>query len=168
MLWLIAIEKDGVWWNIYIDPTVTDIHANMYASKSLINYDNIIWEYDGDTPDSLAVNQLYIYGSIFSENTIWWADAGTYECPFFINIVCTLALAKKYDLNYLRRYILVSETDGDGNLTGKSIPRNGGLESYMGDNDRTNTEVHSPWYRVYPTIIEYNPQVQQAPPPFFN
>jgi hypothetical protein len=64
-----AIEKDGKGGNIYIDPDVTDIHAIIYASKSIESYVNNI-PADGTTPDNELVNQLYVYGSLFSENTL--------------------------------------------------------------------------------------------------
>ena len=40
----------------------------MYADKSIISYDGAN-ELDADSPDSSLANQLYIHGSIFSENT---------------------------------------------------------------------------------------------------
>jgi hypothetical protein len=50
-------------------------------------------------------------------------------CPFYISS-CDEANAKKYDLNYLRRYILVSEIV-DGMPTGNMYPNNNAAESYM-------------------------------------
>lgn len=164
ILGLIAVRKDGQGWNIYIDPSVTDIHANMYADRSILSYNGI--ELDGDIPDSALSNQLYIYGSIFSENTLWWADDTPLECPFYINTTCSKTLAKKYDLNYLRRYILVTEIL-NGVPTWEMFPNNSGAESYMRDNSNNNTEVQKPWYRRYPFVIEYNSNIQQNPPPFF-
>jgi hypothetical protein len=40
----------------------------MYADRSLVSYDGN--ELNGNTPNSELANQLYIYGSIFTENTI--------------------------------------------------------------------------------------------------
>lgn len=163
ILGLIAIQKDGQGWNIYIHPSVTDIHANIYADRSVISYNGA--QLDGNTGDSVLSNQLYIYWSIFSENTLWGADAMPIICPFYISS-CDEADAKKYDLNYLRRYILVSEIV-DGMPTGNMYPNNNAAESYMWDNSNTNTESQKPWYRIYPFIIEYNADIQQNPPPFF-
>jgi len=163
ILGLIAIQKDGQGWNIYIHPSVTDIHANIYADRSVISYNGA--QLDGNTGDSVLSNQLYIYWSIFSENTLWGADAMPIICPFYISS-CDEANAKKYDLNYLRRYILVSEIV-DGMPTGNMYPNNNAAESYMWDNSNTNTESQKPWYRIYPFIIEYNADIQQNPPPFF-
>lgn len=165
MLWLIAISKDNKGGNIYIDPAVTDIHANMYASKSVLSYKDGTWELEGDIDDSELANQLYILGSIFSENTIWGNE--TNECPFFVTN-CSNANAKKYDLNYLRRYILVQPLDADNNPVGDKVPQFGGAESYMWDNSNINTETQRPGDRKYPFIIEYNSKIQTTPPPFFD
>ena len=164
-LWIIALTVDWVGGNIYIDPSVTDIHAIMYADRSLISYDGS--ELDGGTDNSMLANQLYIYGSLFSENTLGGALSDT--CPFYVNTGCTTNIAKKYDLNYLRRYILVQPVDP---LTGNSIwpkePQFNASSSYMWDNDNTNTILQKPWYEVYPFIVEYNPIVQSNPPPLFD
>jgi hypothetical protein len=90
---------------------VTDIHAIIYADRSLVSYDGSN-ELDGDTQAQDLASQLYIYGSIFSENTI--GGSSSMLCPFYESS-CNDAKSKKYDLNYLRRYILVQEVDADGN-----------------------------------------------------
>lgn|GEM_PF-4467169 len=38
MLGIIVTQKNGVGGNIYIDPSVTDIHAILYADRSLMSY----------------------------------------------------------------------------------------------------------------------------------
>lgn len=167
MLWLIAISKENDAWetvggNIYIHPSVTDIHANIYADRSVISYDNIHWEWF--IPTNNLRNQLYVYGSIFSENTIGWAsDINALVCPFYIKDVCSETVAKKYDFNYLRTYILVSQVIS-WQITSIMEPSNGGAESYMWDNSNSNSDVQK---RRYPFIIEYNPEIQNSPPPFF-
>lgn len=50
-------------------------------------------------------NQLYIFGSLISYNTIGGARANPVTCPAVIPS-CTQDNAQKYDLNYLRRYYL--------------------------------------------------------------
>lgn len=79
---LILIAKrwnDWKWWNIYIDPDVTNIDAILIADWSLISMD---WDKIlkiTDDKDDLR-KQLLIYGSVLSSNTIWdeeipyWAD----------------------------------------------------------------------------------------------
>jgi len=160
LLGLVALEKDGQWWNIYIDPSVTDIHAIMYADRALLNYN---WVEIIDSQE--WNNQLYVKGSIFSENTIGWLESTT--CPYFENTSCTSDIAKKYDFNHFRNYILVSELSTQWELTGQFTPQFWWAESYLWDNDRTNTEIQKPWYRKYSFIIEYNPMVQDSPPPLF-
>jgi len=168
ILWIISIRKDDAGWNILIDSSVTDIHASLYADRSLLSSVGGVIA-DGDTPDTSLVNQLYIQGSIFSENTTWWAIETPYICPFFEQALCTQTLAKKYDLSFLRRYILVSEVDEDWNSTGVMYPSNWWAESEMWDGDSTNTQTQA-WkttYRSYPLIIDYDPDIQITPPPFF-
>jgi len=158
ILWLIALQKDGQWWNIYISPDVTDIHAAIYADRSVISYNGS--ELNGSTPDSTLSNQLYIYGSVFSEYTIGWSRSTT--CPYYVS-VCDDNISQKYDLNLLRRYILVQPVDSDGNPIGNKEPQFGWRESYMWDSNRGS----KPEYRQYPLIIEYNPSLQQVPPALF-
>jgi hypothetical protein len=168
MLWLIAIQKSGLGWNIIIDSDVTDIHATLYADRSILS--SVWWDItNGNTADSSLANQLYIKGSIFSENTTGWAVSAPFTCPFFEQGVCDEVLAKKYDLSFLRRYILVTEVDGDWVPTWNTFPRNGWNESEMWDANDSNTESQA-WkagYRKYPLVVEYNPTIQTAPPPFF-
>jgi len=59
VLGIIALQKNGRGGNIYIDPTVTDIHAFLYADRSVISYNGSA-ELDGSTPDTQLANQLYI------------------------------------------------------------------------------------------------------------
>jgi len=168
IMWMIAIEKWWVGWNIIIDSDVTDLHVVMYTDRAILS--SVWWNIaDWNTPDTQLANQLYIKWSVFSKNTIWWALNSPYECPFYEQNICNEVVAKKYDLGFLRRYILVSEVDAAGEPTWVMLPSNGGAESEMGDGDNTNTASQSwkSWYRVYPIVIEYNPLIQTAPPPFF-
>ena len=169
LLWIIVLQKDGVGGNIYIDPSVTDVHAVMYADRSLISYDGS-HELDGTSSTWSLANQLYIRGSVFSENTIWASQKPTPECPFYVaSTECNSTQeAMKYDLNFLRRYILVQPVDTEGNPIWDKVPQFWAVESYIWDDSRINTESQKPGYRKYPVIIEYDPQIQQTPPPFFN
>lgn len=161
MLWLIAVSKSDSsgnieGWNIIIDSDVTDIHASLYADRSILSFAG--WDIaDGDTSDSSLANQLFIRGSIFSENTIGWAVSSPYTCPFYVDDTCDEVLAKKYDLSFLRRYILVAEVDEYWVPTWVSSPRNWWSES----------STVKAWYESYPLIVEYNPVIQTTPPPFF-
>lgn len=57
----------------------------------------------GTSNIGLLKNQLYIYGSIVSENTLGGSRMSPPRCP---SLVATCADAQQYDLNYLRRYYL--------------------------------------------------------------
>ena len=151
-LWIIVLRWD-VWWNVYIDTAVTDIHASIFADRSIVSYHN--WSVlDWNTSADILANQLYIYGSVFSENTIWTSRSTTPICPFYVPTAhCDIAEAQKYDLNYLRRYFLSTAINPSG------IPS--GAESIK----RWNTD---PNLRDFPVIIEYNPSIQTTPPPLFD
>lgn len=147
ILWIIVL-KDSKWnyWNVYIDPSVTQIKANIYTDKSLISY-NWTDELDWSTTFTQLKNQLYIYGSVFSENTIWWSRASTPVCPYYVaKASCDLDTAQKYDLNYLRRYYLKSDWNPAWWVT----------------------PVKTWSLKQYPLIIEYNPKLQTTPPPLFS
>lgn len=172
MLWIVSLRKWWEWGNIYIHPSVTDVHANIYADRSILSAMDANWnrrietseEHDGATQADILRNQLYIKWSVFSENTI--GGSLTSSCPFYITS-CTADISKKYDLNYFRRYILVQPYNTDGNPVWDKQPQYGGLESYLGDNSRINTENQKTWYRDYPFIIEYDARIQDTPPPLF-
>ncbi len=148
ILWIIALNG-----NILIDTDVTDIHAIIYTNRSILSSSNGTDILDGTTDASVLANQLYIYGSVFSENTIGWSKKTPLQCPFYLeSIACSNQhLAQSYDLNYLRRFY-VYDSDNDGVADTTSGSRSSSLASPQD----------------YPMIIEYNPQVQVTPPAFFN
>ncbi len=153
VLWIAVLKDENWnWWNIYINPNVSYIRAIMYADKSLISYDwtNELW---GDTSFTLLKNQLYIYGSVFSENTIGWSRAFPIKCPYYVSNCSSIEEAQKYDLNYLRRYYL-KDTNSD----------------WIGDTSAwwwiSYFSSESPNYK-YPIVIEYNPLIQSQPPVIF-
>jgi hypothetical protein len=158
-LWVIALEdENGNWWNIYIDTDVTDIVWTLYADKAIISYsmsyDNwdsnpiISHEIDWAIWSDILKNQLYVYGTMFTENTI--GGSLIPQCPYYIvSWSCDMNEARKYDLNFLRRYFLQS----------------GGTPYPSSD----------PWVKssysptdVNPMVIEYNPNIQITPPPLFS
>ncbi len=149
----IVVLKDSNWkgWNIYIDSGVSYIKATMYADKSLISYDGTN-ELDWNTSFSVLQNQLYIYGSVFSENTIWWSRSDPLKCPYYVKTTCTMEEAQKYDLNYLRSYYI---QDTNNNL----IIDSGDFPAWWGSSYFNST---SPNYK-YPVVIEYNPLIQTNP-----
>ena len=144
---IILEDENGVGWNLYIDPSVTEISATIYADKSLISYNGSEEIWSGAATSQLK-NQLYIFGTLFTENTIW-GSVNPYRCPYYIDESnCDFNTAKKFDLNFTRRYFIQE----NGN------PYDWG-QSYYPDSSA---------YYEYPMIIEYNPNIQNTPPPLFN
>lgn len=108
ILGIIVMQDQNLkWWNIYVEKDVTRIDAVMYADKVLATSDNTYINNSSDSDKIISWSylntQLYINGSIFSNNTLWWSTNGT--CPYFIkDEECTPEESQKYDLNYLRRW----------------------------------------------------------------
>lgn len=116
ILWIIVL-KDENWdgWNIYIAPDVSEIDAIIYTDKVIASSDSsiVIATQEPDrilSPDNWWTyerlkNQLYVYWSIFSNNTIWWSvNLSDLKCPYYITNTCDLDNAQKYDMNYIRRW----------------------------------------------------------------
>lgn len=164
ILWLVVLKDNNWnWWNIYIDPNVSYIKAVMYADKSLISYDwtNELW---WDTNFTTLKNQLYILGSVFSENTIGWSRWFPIKCPYYITNCSSVEEAQKYDLNYLRRYYIKDDKTSPGctpwpdwKINSCDSPAWWWIPYFS---------PTSPNY-TYPVIIEYNPLIQTNPPIVF-
>lgn len=157
---IISIERDGKGWNIYIDPNVIKLESTLYADKTVASYENntILTPNTWWTYKKLR-NQLYIYGSVFSNNTIWWSvkvdSNNKASCPYFIDKNnCTIEEAQKYDLYNLRAwyenlYKIWTDPYKDDNIL---------------DDLKDWTKIKDV---KYPVIIEYNPSLQKAKNPFF-
>ncbi len=144
-------DEDGNGWNLYIHPDVTNIVGTIYVDKSVISY-NGTNELDGNTQASVLNNQLYIFGSLFSENTIGGSRSNPLECPYYVSVCSSTVEAQKYDLNYLRRYF-VADSDND----------------WTKDSPSWNTIfTASDDYYEYPVVVEYNSRIQSTPPPLFD
>lgn len=114
ILWIVALKNDSTWngWNIYINPNVLEIDAVLYSDRAVATADDTTILNSTDlsraiSPDNwwtyeYLSKQLYIYGTVFSNNTIGWSVQSPYKCPFYITS-CTLDISQKYDMNYLRR-----------------------------------------------------------------
>lgn len=119
--------------NVYISSDVNDIQANIFADGSVFSYDgnpaNInsagepCWASEKVRHDTL-INQLYIEGSIASQNTIGGAAdvtptlgngkkvsaaEGTYGGSGSLCLPTGRSQARLYDLNFMRYYGLVYE-----------------------------------------------------------
>ena len=96
-------DNNNNWWNIYINPNVTNIDAVIIAEWSIINYD---WSSVVTNKDSL-MNQLYIYWSVFTKNSIWSTES-PYWSDGYISYPNNLTIwAEKYDLWKLRYFSLI-------------------------------------------------------------
>ncbi len=91
---------------ISIDQKVTNVDAFILAQWPLVssNFEKIVTNYSRD--DQL-LNQLHIYGSVFSLNTIGGSKA--WKCPYIEQWDCEAWSdeSKVYDLSFLRRYTLI-------------------------------------------------------------
>lgn len=185
---VIVAQRDDTnnknWWNIYINPNVTNIDAVIIAEGSIINYN---WTNVITNADSLR-NQLYIYWSTFTKNSIWtWINP--YGSDWYIKDQTDLSIwYKKYDLAELRKFDLIASntwtldeysTYDCSSSDNKLVPR---LESismkakkyaWAGKRECFNEldkEVDPSinnlrWLTVFnPLIIEYNPIISTKPP----
>ncbi|QFR39597.1 hypothetical protein A9Q91_05245 [Candidatus Gracilibacteria bacterium 28_42_T64] len=159
---IILKDSEGNGGNIYVDPSVTEINAIMYADKSLLSYNTLICASGeissscGGTQDILK-DQLYILGTLFTENTIGASRTTPPGCPYYFNGVCDLEAAQKYDLNYLRRYFIY-DSNLDGSITSADLSAKGGTSVFV------NTDEEY----FYPVVIKYNQKIQLTPPPLFD
>lgn len=115
---------------------------NVYAS---IFTDHGLYAIDGGSPitdSNRSNNQLYIFGTLISGNTVGTSAQSTSEiCPDFLGKNnCTPEQRKQYDLNFLRT----------------------GPTNFASDIEFTRTHL-----REYPVVIEYNPKLTSDPPPGF-
>ncbi len=101
--------------NITIDPVVRDVHVSLFAEKSLFSH--------GD-------NQLYIYGSLLSQNTMGKSILGI--CPYYVSS-CTNP--ESYDLEKIRKnYMLLPVTAGHMASSPRALehPKNSLIIEYDG------------------------------------
>lgn len=186
LLGIIALkDAQGRGGNIYIDPGVTNVVGSLFASKSLLSYgydssDGTYKEFGSSTSLKVLKNQLHIYGSVFTENTVGGSRKSIPECPYYISKAsCTSAVAQKYDLNYLRRYYRVNNVYPYGEQ-GNAFPAKvigGGTCTTVGtctghnsnlSKVRKFTNSSTDPYAKYPVIIEYNPLYRSVQPPLFS
>ncbi|MBU1018515.1 MAG: hypothetical protein ABII07_05310 [Patescibacteria group bacterium] len=131
---IIVFEENGVGGNMYIDRSVTDVHATVFLDGSLLS--------SGLEAD--RTNQLYIYGSLISENTIGGSSGG--NCVLGNGETGNCDDARAQDLNNMSFYQLCYPYGDEGDVDFSAAPENcPGYEpsSYDGV------------YQNYPVIIEY-------------
>lgn len=147
-LWIIVL-KDwydvNSWfngkWNIYVKPNVQNINAIIYADWWLMSTDSDGNLYTSDSTDRTSVlkNQLTIYWSLFTRNTIGWAILAwwKYILPGGSKID-DFNKAMIYDLNFIRRSNAWCIQDSTLNCIYKD-----------------------------PFIIKYDTKIQKSPPKLF-
>lgn len=113
-------------WDVIIGSGVSSIYASIYTDRGIRN--------DGD-----STQQLYIYGTVISGNTIGTSAVASSSspCPDFLRPSCTPEQKKQYDLNFLR--------------IGPKTP-SAGLSGRHAD---------------HPLVIEYDPRLTTDLPPGF-
>lgn len=186
ILWIIVMKDENwKWWNIFINPKVTNIAASVFAQYSVLSAEvtnfssspQSIKYYDWTDNAIYLRNQLYIYWSLFSENTIGWSIS-PYKCPYYV-WSCTQTNSLKYDLNYLRTYFTYKETKAWTNVWDNiyvTIPYNNWKKAWWVTCDTSWT--CSSWISGliklnssddgYSVVIKYNPNMQTNPPPLFS
>lgn len=162
----VVVQKNDQWqwWNLYIDPEVTNIVWNYIVDGSVISFDGT----DEISVGSISKlkNQLYIYWSIASRNTIGWSRANPILCPKVLSIEkCDLDAAQKYDLNYLRRYYLYKNKPfWDGKVAGGwTIDKNWDVVNSKPLLKTIFTNTRDPLAK-HPVIIEFNTNIINNPP----
>lgn len=186
ILWIIVLkDKNWKWWNVFINPSVTNIVGTIFAQKSVLsasvtNFSSnpqSITYYDWTNDNNYLRNQLYIYWSLFSENTIW-GSISPYKCPYYIS-TCTQSESIKYDLNYLRNYFLYKENKAWTAVSSNiyvNIPYNNWKKAgwINCDDSWSCTSGISQLSKLtsvddgYSVVIKYNPNIQTNPPPLFS
>lgn len=164
ILWVV-VQKDesGNGGNLYIDPNITNIVGTYIIDGSVLSYDGIAEIGVGNI--TTLKNQLYIYGSIVSENTIGWSRMSPIKCPSLLNIACTTsAIAQSYDLNYLRRYYIFGGSPfGNAKIIGWWTCSSIICSGFQANLIQKFTTPNDPLAQ-YPVIIEYNPLIRTSPP----
>jgi hypothetical protein len=141
------------WW-LLIHPDVTNIDAFLLSQGPMISYD---WTKVFNAPTSSdLLNQLHIYGSVITLNTIgWYKSLSDSKCPYIIPS-CTQKTAFMFDLTTLRRYSLIQK--GFGLNSGLAIVAWGWKRSWQNTSDlniSSSDNKISTWDNSSPSWIRY-------------
>jgi hypothetical protein len=155
-LWIIVLKDnystsnwyDGKW-NILVTPGVKTINAIIYADGWFMSADSSWNLYTTDSIDrtNALQYQLTMNWSLFTRNTIWWAQLGWVKNGWIYILPgwTTTPLFDKamiYDLNYIRRWNIWCDTNNSWNCY-------------------DNGEIKE-WF-----IIKYDSRIQIDPPKLF-
>lgn len=160
---VIQKDKNGNGWNLYIDPSVNNIVGTYFIDGSILSYNGTSEIGIGNI--GILKNQLHIFGSIVSENTLGGSRMNPIQCPSLLNLPCTSAgEAQKYDLNYLRRYYIYnSQPFGWAKVIGGATCT-AMVCTWFDANLIKKFTSPSEELAKYPVIIEYNPLIRTDPP----
>lgn len=173
------------WGNVYINPNVTNIDAVIIADWSIINFD---WSSVITSEDSLR-NQLYIYGSTYTKNSIWANFSPYWSDGYIKNWDTSTGWEEKYDLTQLRYFNLIASSSSlldCSNINNLLIPRASSSDMspklyawawkrkcfnepektvLWPDINQDVVQTNLRWNKEFnPLIIEYNPIIQKNPP----
>lgn len=145
---IIAIKNQkGMGGNLFIHKSVSKIFASLVMEGTIYSGESPTNIYN-DTPEELANipgNQLYIFGTMISRNTIGGASTflSDVKCPY--NMMCARDSATQYDLNYFR------------NFDARNLENGNPLNVARGYKDAS--------LDAYSLIIEYDPRIVTDMPP---
>jgi len=177
MLTIIVLRDENnklQWWNVYIDPYVTNIDANIISEWSLLSYN---WTILNSVENSSNLrNQLLIYWTLYSRNTIgeniapYWSDkniSNNYNEKDSYN----------YNLENLRSFQVISSTsvtwdcNNPNNVTAMLEEWKALKNAFAWKKECHITDDSKPWlrstHRTASLVIEYNNNIQLNPPRIF-
>lgn len=124
-LGVIALESEGLGGNVYVNPLITELHANLFLDGGLYSFSGTVsatgeptWLNDA-VRISILRNQLYLKGSLVSRNTV---NGSSNEDGDFIyelgdgTTTSDFARVLEHDLNLLRQFRLCYPIDIITNL----------------------------------------------------
>lgn len=146
----VIVLKNDAWvgWNIIVQNSVKKIESSIFAEWSLYSGNNKTDLYNDTTIEitSLGENQLYIYGSLASRNTIGGSFTTPATCVYGESN-CTNELSIRYDLNYFRGSPASRVPVAPSTISTRAF-RDSSLDAYS-------------------LIIEIDPRLATTPPPGF-
>lgn len=112
--WVILLKNAaGIGGNVFIKDSVKNIQSSIFSEGTIYSGTDKLNLYNdsGEEVTILPPNQLYVLGSLISQNTIGWAtQSGAATCPF-TESNCSYQNAVKYDFNYFRAYVATGGID---------------------------------------------------------
>lgn len=174
------LNADKAGW-IFVDPSITNLDTYLFAQGPVISYgtdDGILYTQTATTDTNLR-NQLHVYGSVLSLNTIGGSRQNPVNSPYIVSNGDTADISQVFDLTFLRRFTLVPESQITGDVTQTNLvpyypqspntaQKSGGL---TGSGTACGTQlrcISDATYQASPLFIEYNTIWNISPSIFFN